>query len=147
MKAKWLGLSVLLVLGTSAAAAEKDSDAIQGTWLAEKVVYNGTDFYGGGQPKFRFVIKGDTASVEGNDEVKKSYARFTFKIDPTTTPRLFDIKITGGFQENAVMEGIYELKGDELKICIRIAGNERPMKFESPEGSSVVLVVLKREKP
>jgi uncharacterized protein (TIGR03067 family) len=148
MKVRLLSLPLLLFLAAPAGAEEKkEIDKFQGVWNAESVVYGGKDFYAGGQAKIRFVIKDDQVTVEGNDAVKKEYGKFTIKPDPTTTPPLIDIKITGGTQQDSAIEGIYEIKGDELKICARVMGNERPTKFESPDGSGVVLVVLKREKP
>ena len=44
------------------------------------------------------------------------------------------------------MEGIYQLKDDELKICLKVLGGDRPSEFNAPEGSSIVLMVLKRNK-
>jgi hypothetical protein len=43
--------------------------------------------------------------------------------------------------------GIYELKGDDLKICfVHGGGGERPTDFASKEGTAQSLIVLKREK-
>ena len=97
--------------------------------------------------KLKFVFKGDQASVEGNAAVKKEYAKISFKLDPSTTPGCVDMTIGAGVQKDAVIEGIYQLKDDELRICARVFGKDRPIEFSSPEGSSIVLLVLKREKP
>jgi hypothetical protein len=45
--------------------------------------------------------------------------------------------------------GIYELKGDDLKICYPEAGNvERSTAFESKADSvNDIFIILKREKP
>ena len=94
----------------------------------------------------RFIFKGNAATVEGNDQVRKEYARFSFKLDPSAMPQLFDLTVAAGVQKDAVMEGIYELKGDQLRICLKVLGQERPAEFTSPEGASVALLVLKREK-
>ena len=82
--------------------------------------------------------------VEGNDKVKQEYARFKIKIDPTTMPKLFDIKVSAGVQKDATMEGIYEFKGKELRICLKVFGMDRPAEFSSPDGKSIALLVLKR---
>jgi uncharacterized protein (TIGR03067 family) len=92
------------------------------------------------------VFKGDTAIVEGNDKVKKEYAKIRVKLDPSASPKLVDISVAGGTQKGAVIKGIYQLKGDELKVCARVFGNGRPTEFASPAGSSIVLLVLKRQK-
>jgi uncharacterized protein (TIGR03067 family) len=78
--------------------------------------------------------------------VKKEYARIKVKLDPSFDPHLIDITVGAGLQEGAKIEGINSLKDDELKICARVLGSDRPTEFDSPEGSSIVLLVLKREK-
>jgi uncharacterized protein (TIGR03067 family) len=127
--------------------AKKDLAKLQGTWTAKTVIYNGKDFLADGKGGFRFVVKDDVAVIEGNKAVKKEYARIKLKLDPSATPRLVDITVGGGSQAGAVIEGIYELKGDEWRICARVLGKERPLEFGSPEGSSIVLLVLGRQKP
>jgi uncharacterized protein (TIGR03067 family) len=150
MRAKLL-LALAVGLLTAAEApketASKDLKKLQGAWKSASLVYNGKDLSAEGKGNFRLVFKGDRATVEGNDAIKKEYARVTFKLDPTTTPPCVDITVTGGVQKDAVIEGIYKLKGDEFTVCAKILGKERPAKFESPEGSSIVLLVLKRDKP
>ena len=128
-------------------AAKAEIDALQGTWVTAALTYNGKDFLADGKRGFNFVFKGEEAAIEGNDAVKKEYAKIKVKLDPAATPKCMDITVTGGGQLNAVIEGIYELKGDQLKICAKVFGNERPLEFSSPEGSSIVLLVLKRETP
>jgi uncharacterized protein (TIGR03067 family) len=136
-----------LAAGGAAGGARKDLDRLHGTWTTAALTYNGKDFLADGKKGFQFVIKGDQAVIEGNDEVKKEYARIKLKLDPSTTPKLVDITVAAGVQKDAVIEGIYELKGDEFRICARVLGKDRPTEFASPAGSSVVLLVLKRQAP
>jgi hypothetical protein len=42
------------------------------------------------------------------------------------------------------MLGIYELSGDELKICLADPGADRPKEFASAKGSKATYMVLKR---
>jgi len=128
-------------------AVKKELDRLQGTWKATALTYNGKDFFADGKASFQFIIKGDVAVIKGNDKVKKEYAKIRLKLDPATKPKIVDITVTGGVQKDAVIEGIYQLKGDEFKICARVFGTDRPSEFDSPEGSSIALLVLKREKP
>lgn len=145
-----MNLLLALTAGTLLAAdaradAKKTLAGLQGTWTTERLEYNGKDM----TEKFKLtlLIKGEQITVKGNDEVKKEYAKASFKIDPSTTPPLMDLKVLGGTQKDATMEGIYELKGDQLRMCIKVFGNERPTKFATAEGASTALLVLKREKP
>jgi uncharacterized protein (TIGR03067 family) len=148
MKANVLLFLVAGLLVTADApteAAKKELDQLQGTWTPVKLEYNGKDLSADGKSRFRFVFKGDQATVEGNDEVRKHYAKVTFKLDPSATPKWVDLTVAAGIQQDAVIEGIYELKDDTLTLCAKVFGKERPTEFASPDGSSIVLLVLKRE--
>jgi uncharacterized protein (TIGR03067 family) len=141
-------LAAILLLpaaGPQDDAGKKELEKLKGTWTTESIEYNGKQHEKLAK-QLRFVFQGNAATVEGNDQVKKEYAKFTFKLDPAATPKLFDLTIAAGVQKDAVMEGIYELKGDQLRICLKVLGQERPAEFTSPEGASVALLVLKREK-
>ncbi len=127
--------------------AKKDLDALQGSWTSTVVTYNGKDFLAEGKSPLRFVFKGNEATIEASEAVKKEYGKIKVKLDPTTMPRVIDITVSAGVQLDAVIEGIYELKKDELRICAKVFGNERPTEFASPAGSSIVLLVLKRSEP
>lgn len=150
MRLKLLGIGAAALLLTAADAtdaAKKDLDRLQGTWTPVNLKYDGGDIGDAAEAKFQLVIKGNKIVLTDNDDVKKEYGQFTFKLDPTTMPKSMDVTVTAGSRKDAVLEAIYDVKGDELRICVKVTGKERPAKFESPEGASVALIVLKREKP
>lgn len=125
-------------------AVKKELAKLEGKWKATSLTYNGNDSLD--KYPVQFTIKGDEIAVEGGDEVKKEYAKLKMKLDPTTNPKILDFTVSLGDQKGVDILGIYEVKGDELKICVKVPGNERPDKFESAAGSSVALVVLKKQK-
>jgi uncharacterized protein (TIGR03067 family) len=149
MRAKLL---LVLVAGVVVAAdapkdaAKADLKKMQGTWQAVQVTYNGKEHPGLTGGKLKFVIKGDVVTVEAEARLKKEYAKLKFTLDPSTKPGSLDIGVLGGSQKGSNFEGLYELKGDELKFCAKILGMDRPTKFASPAGQSIALVVLKRDK-
>ena len=97
--------------------------------------------------KLRFEVKGDEWAVKGEDEVAKEYGKATLKVDATAKPRLIDFRIGEGSEKGAEIEGIYEWNGaDEIKICAKVIGKERPSEFASAENSRTVLMVLQRQK-
>ena len=127
-------------------AVKKEVEQMQGTWVPTSLIYNGKDMTNDGKVKFKLVFKGDQATLEGSADVKKEYGKINFKVDPETNPKCVDLVISAGVQKDAVIEGIYELKDGELKICAKIIGNERPANFDIPAGgSNNALLILKKE--
>jgi uncharacterized protein (TIGR03067 family) len=147
----WLTLGLLALpalapaAGTGQDAAKKEQQKLQGTWKVTALTYNGKDFFAKGQAAFDFIIKGDEIVVQGNDAVKKEYARLRFKLDPSVMPKIFDLTVTSGVQADAKLEGIYELQADELKLCVRVFGQDRPNQFDAAGGSNNAFLVLKKQ--
>jgi uncharacterized protein (TIGR03067 family) len=137
---------VLVAADDANDAAKKEQAKLDGTWTVSELLYNGKDMVAASKADFKFTFKNGQATIEGNAKVKKEYAKINFKLDPSYNPKLADMTVADGVQKGAVIEGIYELKDDEFKICAKVLGKERPTKFESPEGTSIVLMTLKREK-
>jgi uncharacterized protein (TIGR03067 family) len=145
MKSKFVCVVVVaLTLGAGgpAESEKKEVAKFAGTWNLSDLTYDGKDH---SKLKFKIVFKGNDGMVEGNASVSNEYARIKFKLDPAATPKSMDIAVAAGSQTDATMQGIYELKDDELRICVKVFGNGRPKEFAAPDGSSTVLLVLKRE--
>jgi uncharacterized protein (TIGR03067 family) len=125
-------------------AAKKDLASLQGKWLVESLEYNGKELKD--KYKLSFLLKDKVLVVEGNGKVRKEYAKLALTVDATTMPKCVDLTVADGSQKDAKLEGIYELKGDELRLCVKVFGLDRPNEFKSPEGASVALLTLKRQK-
>jgi uncharacterized protein (TIGR03067 family) len=146
---RWAYICLLVSVACSVfadepAPAKKDLDALQGTWTVESLEYDGqneTDMF-----KLALVFKGAVLTVEGDGEVRKGYGKIRVKLDPSTKPKCVDFSIAAGTQQGSVLEGVYELKGDELRLCVRVLGKERPSEFKSSSGSGIALLRLKRQK-
>ena len=80
--------------------------------------------------KLKLVVKDKKWTVYINDKVSTSA---TFTIDPTKKPRTIDLTGTMGGDKGKKYLGIYELNGNELKLCIGDPKN-RPTKFEAKKG-------------
>lgn len=144
---------LLLLVGAGFGVAADNDDAVkkevaklQGTWTATSLRWNGKDMGTEGKLAIQFVFKDDQATVKSSKDVEKEYAKITFKLDPSTSPAIVDMLVSAGVQKDAKIEGIYKIKDDELTICAKVFGVDRPTEFESPGGSSIVLLVLKKEK-
>jgi uncharacterized protein (TIGR03067 family) len=70
----------------------------------------------------------------------------TFKPDPTRTPKEYDATSSGGGKKlNSI--GIYEIKGDTLKVCYTPKGGMRPKEYSTKGGTEehpISLTVYKR---
>jgi RNA polymerase sigma factor (sigma-70 family) len=151
--------AVVLVLGVAAGAAltyrapateparadrpKQDRDRIQGTWVAVSGEADGQELPDEFVKKFKIVFAGDKITLRGYGKAPgaEKEVQGTYKLDPATKPPAIDITIND--KESAI--GIYELKGDTLKLCmIEANGNARPGRFAGKD--KAVLMVLKRKK-
>src|SRR5262249_35709393 len=86
----------------------------------------------------KMVIKGDTITLK--HECK-------FKIDAAKHPKEQELEgADGGDAEKGTWKGIYELKGDDLTLCMALPNLDRPQSFETKEGVLIMLLKLKRVK-
>jgi uncharacterized protein (TIGR03067 family) len=127
-------------------ASKKDHEKLQGTWTTVSAEQNGEKLDEELVKALKFVVKDDVFAVDGPAVVLKEYVKGTFKIDASVMPRMIDIKVGEGDKKGDMIEGIYEFDGDNLKICAKLVGKERPINFKTEAGSSMVSLVLKREK-
>ena len=79
---------------------------------------------------------------------RESFLIGAYQVDSTKTPRTLDLTIRGRGGRKATLSGIYELDGDQLKLCFDSFGEARPTKFpvkakepEKPFGNLSVLVL------
>ena len=88
--------------------------------------------------KHKFVFKGDKLTVK---------VECPYTIDAAKKPKEIDLKVEEGpEQERGTWKGIYELKGDELTLCLALPNEARPTEFETKEGEKTMLLKLKRTK-
>lgn len=129
---------VLLTDADNGKPAEKDLKLFKGTWKVVSMVHNGKEFPNADGHGITF--DGDNVTIK--EPTGQSTGKCT-RLDPTTDPKQIDLTPDGGGKK---LQGIYELKGDELKLCLARSDTERPARFESTEGSNFRFVVLKRDK-
>jgi uncharacterized protein (TIGR03067 family) len=138
-------IGALRVVGTGAFAAEQaggnDADKIQGTWTVVSMHDSGRPAPPEKIKSVKFVITKDKmAIVEGGGEKEA----VKYALDATKKPKWIDFTSKNGGK----MLGVYELDGDNLKICFNERdGGERSTKFASEKDSpNDVLIILKRDK-
>jgi uncharacterized protein (TIGR03067 family) len=118
---------------------KSDADVIQGTWEFVSAEEGGKVVPEDELKKFEVVFAADKVKFPIKQEVKE----LGYKLDPAKKPKQIDI----AFSDSETAEGIYELDGDKLKLCLTKPGHgDRPAKFDATEGRETVLLVLKRKK-
>jgi uncharacterized protein (TIGR03067 family) len=150
-------LAIVLVLSVPAAwggddakqkakkeAIEKELKLLEGAWDQISVVEEGKKIETPKGVRLRTTIRGGAYTVEGGDKI---YAKGTLKLDPDKKPKALDVITTDGVVKGMVFLAIYELKGDELRMCVAQPGQDRPTEFSAGPGSERVVQTFRRAKP
>ena len=122
--------------------APKGDKDLDGEWQAVSAARDGKELVPppGGPPVLSF--SGNSLTVKDGDETYK----VLLTIDAARTPRTLDMEFVSGPRKGDVVRGIYEIKGDELRICTAETGKDRPADLASTKGSGSMLMFLKRVK-
>jgi uncharacterized protein (TIGR03067 family) len=130
---------------TAGGAGQDDKDALQGVWVAQSMESDGRPAPPEEVKRMRLTFRGDKLLLRGNfdDDREEECA---YKVDPKPSPKQLDFTPP---KEPKPILCIYEVKGDELKVCLRHASSSegRPTEFATKQGSKLILVVLKKQKP
>jgi uncharacterized protein (TIGR03067 family) len=113
-----------------------DLEKLQGTWRVASLEIDGAAMPAGGS----ITVAGDrfTTAAMGAE-----YSG-TVEIDPGKRPKRFDLVFTSGPHAGNRSLGIYQLDGDQWRICLGFAGSPRPTSFATSPGSGHALETLVR---
>jgi uncharacterized protein (TIGR03067 family) len=125
--------------GEAKGKATTDLQDLQGTWQMdsfEDAKKTRVD------PRPRTLFFGATAALfrDGNRVLMGGVV----SIATGKTPRRLDIAVKQGERQGGTMLGIYELKGDSLKVCFDPEGDSRPAAFAAKAGTSHFVAVYRR---
>jgi uncharacterized protein (TIGR03067 family) len=144
MKTKILTVLALgLLIGADAKEdARADQKKLQGKWLLTSAVLDGTEVPGA-QLKGEVVFKDNKYSYRTGDADSGSG---TFTLDPSKKPKAMNSVPADGPLKGETVEEIYEVDGDNLKICMALPGSKRPTEFKAEAGSNRWMFTYKRAK-
>ncbi len=128
------------------AKMKEELEKLQGTWSIVELEIEGAKLKDGTTKGATITLKGESFITRGMGAEYKG----TFKIDPTKTPKTMDMTFTDGPEKGNTSYAIYELDGDTWKLCLSLAGKNRPTAFATTAKSGFALETLKRgaaEKP
>jgi uncharacterized protein (TIGR03067 family) len=118
----------------------QDVKKLQGTWRVVKGESKGKAKPEDAIKDLKWVIKGNTITLKG-DEGKNFELRF--KLDAAQKPKTIDLINP---ERKQTVQGIYQLDGNTLKLCVGVPGEKRPATFVTGEDLNVALFILEREK-
>jgi uncharacterized protein (TIGR03067 family) len=130
-----------LAAGLALADLKEEVAALSGTWSLVSTEANGDKPPEEIIDSFKMIITADRLTIK----VKGRAVASSYKLYFDKKPKGIDLTTLDGPQKGAVKSGIYEVAGDELKLCISKEGRPRPKEFSGKKGSEQVIFVLKRE--
>jgi uncharacterized protein (TIGR03067 family) len=142
---------ILLIFTMGAGPAVPDDKAsLQGAWTPKSVEVEGKPAPEDVVKSLHFTFDGDKLIVKGD----RGHAteEIQYKIDATKSPKQIDIMPPKDVANGKTVLGIYEINGDELKLCFRQAQSSlgRPTDFSTKPDSDLTLAIftrVKAEKP
>ena len=140
-----VGLALAVAAPGPKAGPKKDPPSVVGTWVAESVVVGGqAGPIPEGGSTFTLMADGKMIVREGT---KAKPEEETYTLDPKKDPPHIDV-VPGDGGRMVILRGIYKVDGDTLTLCLGVGREaaDRPATFESPAGSMVMLLTLKRAK-
>ena len=156
-----VGVAMLAFGGTAAQEDysklfQKDFNSLQGLWEVTEFVVGGEDrLIRTGVEKQKNSHKNVVSFFRAQTNLPNDERIFSFNLEPTKMPKHIDLlgQVELGKSQQMHLLGIYELKGDTLKMCIPIipmgetkSSGARPTEFKSPKGSNLGLIIMKRSK-
>jgi uncharacterized protein (TIGR03067 family) len=125
-------------------AIEAEWKLRNGLWEPVSAVVDGKERPAGKDRKMVLEYKDETYRDKVGDKI---VGEGISRVDPTQTPKALDIIPQRNGVKGQTALAIYELKGDELIVCLARPGKDRPKEFESKPDSGHVLLKFKRVKP
>jgi uncharacterized protein (TIGR03067 family) len=116
---------------------------LEGTWAFARLEVDGAAMPAPASTDSRLLIDGDRFRMESPEANYEGL----FDIDVEQTPHTIDIDFVDGPEAGNRSEGIFELEGDRLTICLGFAGVARPKTFATTRGNGHALEHLTRADP
>ena len=133
----------------------KDLELLQGTWNIDTMEWGGKSLPKELMSGYKFVFAGNKLTWDGAIGMQSKGGKVTamdgtfpcdFKIDPGKEPKQIDITLHLKKGDRTVL-GIYEIKGDTLKVCYFGSNTgKRPAEFSTKDDRNIAYIVLTRAK-
>lgn len=128
----------LLANGLNGAAAADDRQQWQGTWTMISCIANGDSTDGNVQ----WVVSGDAYKIRLDGKLGSD--PYPFQLDSSKKRIDVNHHDTPPGTWGGKFKGIYEIKGDSLKVCYDLKGQHYPTSFAAGPGSGQVIYQFRR---
>jgi uncharacterized protein (TIGR03067 family) len=132
-----------LVLPVARSGAASDTQEADGTWKPISAEFAGAKYPQQVLDMMKLILKGDKYTVDVGGQMDEG----TVTRDPGKSPKTMDITGTNGPNKGKTFLVIYELKGDELRVCYDLSGESRPKEFATKAKTKLFLVTYRRTEP
>lgn len=135
----------------AASALPPDLAGLQGNWKPLSVQFEGKAQMTADEMKKITVVFDRTefhlyyADKSTNPPRVLRLAQMNIALDPATTPKSITFEFAEGPLKGQKRHGIYELAGNELKLCYGPADKPKPSTFAAPEKSGYFLEVWAKQ--
>jgi uncharacterized protein (TIGR03067 family) len=123
-------------------AAKKADSTLDGIWVIKSAEIGGKKLPSQGAPPVKLTLKKGTYEVQA-----ESLDRGTVTYDDSAKPKRMEIKGVEGPNAGKTFLAIYELSGDEMKVCYDLSGKAHPTEFKTQPNSTLFLATYERQKP
>lgn len=121
----------------------KALDELQGTWKVTRVEFNGQTLPPETIEGWSLTVKSEKYTLRAGPVTVGG----SIRLDLASDPRGIVATRTSGLDTGKTVQGIYELKGDRLKMCFNEPGRKkRPPRFATSEGSGYRCYTLERSR-
>lgn len=122
-------------------ALADDLKVMEGRWKVDSAE-------AGGKPVDSEELRAMVVTITGDHyelTTKDGLDGGTLKLDETKAPKTMDATDTEGLDVGKVIQAIYEVSGDTMRVCYALDGSGRPTEFATKEGSPWLLITYKRD--
>src|SRR5271157_2837607 len=124
----------------NARKGKTDLDLLQGSWSVVSLEVDGQSLPQSMLADSRIELKGGRFRSLNMGAVYEGI----LKLDPTATPKTFDLAFTKGPEKGNTNLGIYEIEGGQWRLCLATRGDARPKKFATRPNTGHALQILQR---
>ena len=114
--------------------------SMEGTWAFRSLQMDGQAVPAAMLTNSRLLLDGDRFRMESPEAAYEGI--FTIDVEPS--PHRIDIDFVDGPEAGNRCEGIFELEGDQFRLCLGLVGSSRPERFATAPGSGHALEELIR---